>query len=78
MNSRKLPCSARTAPWGIAHVLKGAGLTSSTSEAFRMLAQGAVKVDGERAEDRALQLKGGASYVVQVGKRKFARVSLDS
>jgi len=61
---------------GIAHLLKGADLVSSTSDAFRMIKQGAVKMDGERIEDRALQLDAGTTHVYQVGKRKFARVSL--
>ena len=61
---------------GIAHLLKAAGLVSSTSEAFRMIKQGAVKIDGERVEDRALELDAGTTNVYQVGKRKFARVSL--
>jgi tyrosyl-tRNA synthetase len=61
---------------GIAHLLKGAGLVSSTSEAFRMIKQGAVKIDGERVEDRGLQIKAGSTHVYQVGKRKFARVTL--
>jgi tyrosyl-tRNA synthetase len=61
---------------GIAHLLKGAGLVSSTSEAFRMIKQGAVRIDGERVEDRSLELEAGSSGVYQVGKRKFARVSL--
>jgi tyrosyl-tRNA synthetase len=61
---------------GIAHLLKGAGLVSSTSEAFRMIKQGAVKIDGERVEDRALQIESGSTHVYQVGKRKFARVTL--
>lgn len=61
---------------GIAHLLKRAGLVSSTSDANRMLKQGAVKIDGQRVEDRALQLQAGSSNVYQVGKRKFARVSL--
>ncbi len=61
---------------GIAHLLKGAGLVSSTSEAFRMIKQGAVKIDGQRVDDRALQIKAGNSNVYQVGKRRFARVSL--
>ena len=62
---------------GIAYLLKGAGLVSSTSEAFRMIDQGAVKVDGQRIEDRSLQMAAGSSSVYQVGKRKFARVSVD-
>jgi len=61
---------------GIAHLLKGAGLVTSTSEAFRMIKQGAVKIDGQRVEDRSLQIEAGTSNVYQVGKRKFARVSL--
>jgi len=61
---------------GIAHLLKGAGLVSSTSEAFRMIKQGAVKIDGQRVDDRALQIEAGSSNVYQVGKRRFARVSL--
>lgn len=61
---------------GIAHLLKGAGLVSSTSDAFRMIKQGAVRIDGQRVEDRSLQLDAGTTCVYQVGKRKFARVSL--
>ena len=61
---------------GIAHLLKGAGLVSSTSEAFRMIKQGAVRIDGERIEDRSLQLDAGTTNVYQVGRRRFARVSL--
>ncbi|MDG2288373.1 MAG: tyrosine--tRNA ligase [Woeseiaceae bacterium] len=61
---------------GIAHLLMRAGLVSSTSEAFRMIKQGAVKIDGQKIEDRSLELQAGTSNVYQVGKRKFARVSL--
>lgn len=60
----------------IANVLKEAGLTSSTSEALRMIKQGAVRIDGERVEDRQLQLPVGSTHVFQVGKRRFARVSI--
>lgn len=59
---------------GIAHLLKGAGLVSSTSEAFRMIKQGAVKIDGVRVEDRGLLIDADSADVYQVGKRKFARV----
>jgi tyrosyl-tRNA synthetase len=59
---------------GIAHLLKNAGLVSSTSEAFRMIKQGAVRIDGERVEDRSLQVDVGSQCVYQVGKRKFSRV----
>lgn len=61
---------------GIANVLRGAGLTASNSEGFRMLRQGAVRVDGAKVSDRDLVLTAGATYIIQVGKRKFARVSL--
>ena len=61
---------------GIAHLLKEAGLVASTSEAFRMIKQGAVKIDGERVEDRAREVGAGSTHVYQVGKRKFARVHL--
>ena len=61
---------------GIAHLLKQAGLVGSTSEALRMIAQGAVKLDGERVGDKGLQLMAGACVVAQVGKRKFARVTV--
>jgi tyrosyl-tRNA synthetase len=61
---------------GIAHILKAAGLVSSTSEAFRMIEQGAVKIDGELIEDRSLQISAGSTSVYQVGKRRFSRISL--
>ena len=61
---------------GIAALLKQAGLTSSTSESFRMIQQGAVKLDGEKVEDKGLQLLRGTVLVAQIGKRKFARVTL--
>ena len=57
-------------------MLRLAGLVQSSSEGNRMIAQGAVKLDGERVDDRALQLPVGASPVVQVGKRRFARVKV--
>jgi tyrosyl-tRNA synthetase len=60
----------------IANLLKQAGLTASTSEALRMIAQGGVKLDGERVSNKALKLGKGAAVVVQVGKRKFARVTV--
>lgn len=61
---------------GIAHLLKMAGLVASTSEAFRMIKQGAVRIDGARVEDRGLTIAAGTTHVYQVGKRKFARVTL--
>jgi tyrosyl-tRNA synthetase len=62
-------------PLAITQVLKAAGLTPSTSEALRMIDQGGVRLDGERVSDKALKL-GRGTYVLQVGKRKFARVTL--
>jgi tyrosyl-tRNA synthetase len=62
-------------PLAITHVLKAAGLTPSTSEALRMIDQGGVRLDGERVSDKGLKL-GRGTYVLQVGKRKFARVTL--
>jgi tyrosyl-tRNA synthetase len=61
---------------GIAYLLKEADLVNSTSEAFRMIKQGAVRIDGERVEDRGLEIQAGTSHIFQVGKRKFARVQL--
>jgi tyrosyl-tRNA synthetase len=61
---------------GIAHLLKEAGLVSSTSEAFRMIKQGAVRIDGVKVEDRGLEIDAGSTNIYQVGKRKFSRVSL--
>ena len=61
---------------GIAQLLKQAGLVDSTSDALRMIVQGAVRLDGERISDKALQIKTGAVVVAQVGKRKFGRVTV--
>ena len=72
----ELTLEAEGGTLGIAHLLKGAGLVSSTSEAFRMIKQGAVRIDGERVEDRSLTIDVGSTNVYQVGRRRFARVSL--
>ena len=61
---------------GVARVLKAAGLTGSTSEAFRMIQQGAVRIDGERLADRDRSIPSGSTHVFQVGKRRFARITL--
>ena len=61
---------------GIAAVLKQSGLTASTSEALRMIDQGGVRLNGERVSDKGLVLRAGDGGVVQVGKRKFARVKV--
>jgi tyrosyl-tRNA synthetase len=60
----------------IASALKQAGLVGSTSEGIRMIAQGAVRIDGERVEDSKLLLSDNFDAIVQVGKRKFARVKV--
>ncbi|WP_291384310.1 MULTISPECIES: tyrosine--tRNA ligase [Achromobacter] len=64
------------APVGILKLLREAGLVASGSEAQRNVEQGGVRVNGDRVEDKSLQLPAG-TYVVQVGKRKFARVNLN-
>lgn len=61
---------------GIALLLKEAGLVQSTSEAMRMIKQGGVKIDSVKVEDKNLQLDKGATFVAQVGKRKFAKISV--
>ena len=61
---------------GIANLLKDAELTSSTSEAIRMINAGAVKIDSEKVENPKLEIAAGSQHVYQVGKRKFARVSV--
>ncbi|MDO8954267.1 MAG: tyrosine--tRNA ligase [Gammaproteobacteria bacterium] len=60
----------------IANALKSAGLVEGTSEAFRMIEQGGVKVNGEKISARDFVLQSGQEYVCQVGKRKFARIKL--
>jgi len=61
---------------GIAHLLKAANLVASTSDAFRMIKQGAVRIDGERVERRDQIIRAGTTHVYQVGKRRFAKVTL--
>lgn len=56
--------------------LRDTGLMASTSEAIRMIGQGGIRIDGERAEDKGLLLAAGSTVILQVGKRKFARVSV--
>ena len=61
---------------GLVQVLKQTGLTASTSEGMRMIGQGGVRVDGEKIADKGLQLSSGSTVILQVGKRKFARVTV--
>lgn len=72
----ELELSAADGDMGIANLLKDASLVSSTSDAMRMIRQGAVKIDGERIEDTRLRMAAGTEHVYQVGKRRFARVKL--
>jgi tyrosyl-tRNA synthetase len=60
----------------IAQVLKASGVCPSTSDAVRMIEQGGVKVNGDKVTDKGLKLVAGSTYVLQVGKRKFAKVTL--
>ncbi len=63
-------------PGPIAQVLKQSGLVASTSEALRMIDGGGVRIDGEKVSDKALILTAGSTVVLQVGKRKFARIAI--
>jgi len=60
----------------IGQVLKSSGVCPSTSEAARMIEQGGVRVNGDKVSDKNLRLAPGGTYVLQVGKRKFAKVTL--
>ncbi len=61
---------------GIAYIIKDSGMTNSTGEAIRMIKQGAVKIDGEKVSDTRLTIESGTTKVYQVGKRKFAKVTI--
>ncbi len=63
--------------YAIANLLKDAGLCSSTSDAMRMIQQGAAKIDGEKVADKSVKIQKGTEAVFQVGKRKFARLSIN-
>ena len=62
----------------LAQLLKQADLTKSTSESIRLINQGAVKIDGDKVADPALILPLGNTYIVQVGKRRLAKLKLDA
>ena len=74
--SQKTPiyCASDTAK--LANVLKDLGLATSASAAYRLIEQGAVKVDGTKVESRDTALAAGSSYLLQAGKRGIARVTL--
>jgi tyrosyl-tRNA synthetase len=63
-------------PLALIRILKQAGLTGSTSEAMRMIEQGAVRANGERVSDKARAVAAGETIVLQVGKRRFAKVTV--
>lgn len=63
---------------GLALLLKEAGLVASTSEGMRMVKQGAVRIDGERATDPRVEIAAGSSAIYQVGKRRVAKVTVDA
>ena len=75
IDERSLPLGDGGAPVGIGALLKQAGLTASSGEANRLIDGGGVRVDGNVVSDKGLKL-GAGTYVLQVGKRKFARVTL--
>jgi tyrosyl-tRNA synthetase len=60
----------------LANAMKEAGLTASTSDSYRMIKQGAVKVGGKKVEDKKAALEVGVEYLVQVGKRKFSKITI--
>ena len=72
----ELEIVAESGEIGIANLLKDISLVASTSEAFRMIKQGAAKIDGEKITDKSLIIVSGSTAVYQVGKRKFARVTV--
>lgn len=67
-----------SSPMSLWSILKEATLTDSTSEARRMIKQGAVRINGERVDDQNLSLPGGTDVIIQVGKRRIARIKLKS
>lgn len=74
-----MPQLSLPAPEGelpIAQILKQAGLVTGSAEAWRMIDQGAVRIDAERITDRHLKISAGSSHVYQVGKRRFARIEI--
>ncbi|MFM2323008.1 MAG: tyrosine--tRNA ligase [Pseudomonadota bacterium] len=73
---KELSLTVNNAGLSIANLLKQAGLVASTSEALRAIDAGAVKIDAVKITDRKLSLKPGATHIYQVGKRRFAKVTL--
>lgn len=75
-NIQAITVTATSQQLAIAQLIKLAGLVPSISEANRMLAQGGVKIDGQKIEDKALTLEYGYTYIIQVGKHRFAKVTI--
>ena len=75
-NIVEISLSAQDGGLSVTHLLKQAGLVGSTSDAIRQIAGGGVRLDGERVYDKNLSVPVGATVVAQVGKRKFARVTI--
>jgi tyrosyl-tRNA synthetase len=73
----ELTITAENGEIAIANLLKEAGLVASTSDAFRMIKQGAAKIDSEKVTERSLVISAGTTAVYQVGKRKFARITVN-
>ncbi|QOJ33197.1 MAG: tyrosine--tRNA ligase [Gammaproteobacteria bacterium] len=67
---------ARDGRLGVAYILREAGLVTSTSEALRMIRQGAVRIDGQRLDDGRREVPAGTSHIFQVGKRRVARITV--
>ena len=72
----KLSLDAPNGGYPIANLLKDAGLCGSTSDALRMIQQGAAKIDGEKVVDKTVKIEKGTEAVFQVGKRKFAKIMI--
>ena len=68
--------SAKDGEIGLPQLLKESGLCSSTSDAMRMIKQGAVKIEGERIDDKSYAVAMGSTQIYQVGKRRFAKVTV--
>lgn len=75
-NMAEIEISLPEAGLSLVQTLKQAGLTGSTSEAMRMIEQGGVRINGDKVEDKSLLFNDKSEVVLQVGKRKFARVRL--
>jgi len=74
---KEISLAAENDALGIGYILQRAGLVNSTSEALRMIKQGAVRIDGARIENPKLTIPVGESHLYQVGKRRFAKVKIE-